>query len=251
MQLLKMGGSAITKKNGWKAPNKAAIGKLAAAVARVWKAGRHDLVVVHGAGSFGHALVKKYCLDCGVRNAAQKKACRQVQRACAQLSTLVAGALRKKGVPAVSFASHELIISSNRRIRKFNSSPVFAALRQGKLPVLYGDMVPDSKLGFSVCSGDQIIARLGRKAERLVLATDVDGVLVGGKVVRRISRRNFAAVARHLRGSEATDVTGGMAGKIREIMKSEKLAYVVNAARPRRVEALLLGRKALSTKIKP
>ena len=154
MQLLKMGGSAITEKRGWKAADRAAIARLASAVGRVWKAGRRDLVVVHGAGSFGHALVKKYGLDRGVRSAAQKKACRRVQEACAELSSLVARELRKKGVPAVSLAPHELIVSSNRRIRKFNSSPVFAALKQGKLPVLYGDMVPDSKLGFSVCSGD-------------------------------------------------------------------------------------------------
>ena len=251
MQLLKLGGSAITKKGGWKAPNRAGIARLASAVARVWKSGRRDLVVVHGAGSFGHALVKKYGLDGGVRGEAQRKACRQVQRACAQLSKLVAGALQKKGVPAVSLASHELIVSSNRRIRKFNAKPVFDALRQGRLPILYGDMVPDRKLGFSVCSGDQIMAWLGRKAERAVLATNVDGVLAGGKVVRLISRRNFASVARHLKGSGAADVTGGMAGKIKEMMGSEKLSYVVNAARPKRIEALLLGKKALSTKIKP
>ena len=250
MQLLKMGGSAITKKGGWKAANRAAIAKLAGAVAGVWKAGKRELIVVHGAGSFGHALVKKYGLDGGVGSGRQKKACVEVQKACASLSAIVVSALRKKGVNAVSFAPHELIVSENRRIKRFNSAPVYAALKQGKLPVLYGDMVPDGKLGFSVCSGDQIIAYLGKKAERVVFATNVDGVLAEGKVVPLITRRNFASIKRHLGGSSAADVTGGMAGKVKEIMRIGKTAYVVNAARADRVKALLLGKKAVCTEIK-
>jgi len=117
------------------------------------------------------------------------------------------------------------------------------------VPVLYGDMVMDSSLGFSVCSGDQIVAYLAKWADKVVMASAVDGVMADGKVVPRITKKNFASVAKHLKKSDKPDVTGGMEGKIREIMNIGKPAYVVNAEKPERVEALLLGKKAICTKI--
>jgi isopentenyl phosphate kinase len=72
---------------------------------------------------------------------------------------------------------------------------------------------------------------------------------VHGKVVPQITRRNFAQVACHLKGSGAPDVTGGMAGKIKEVMRTGKPSYIVNAKKPARVLALLLGKKAVSTRI--
>lgn len=249
MQLLKLGGSAITKKSGWMAADRPAIARLALAVAKAWKAGRRDLIIVHGAGSFGHALVLKYGINNGARTQSQKAAVAKTHAACASLSSLVVDALHSKGVPAISIPPIAIIRSENRRIVKFDERPVFSCLRAGFLPVLYGDMVPDARLGHSVCSGDQIIAYLGRKASRLILASNVDGVLVGGKVIPLITRRNFPSVSLHLRGSKSADVTGGMAGKIKEMMRVGKPAFVVNAHRPERVEALLLGKKAVCTKI--
>ncbi|MEM4195305.1 MAG: hypothetical protein QXY05_03270, partial [Candidatus Anstonellales archaeon] len=76
-----------------------------------------------------------------------------------------------------------------------------------------------------------------------VLGTNVDGVLADGKVVEKITRKNFEKVSKHLGGAGTTDVTGGMRGKILEIMKARRPAYVVNALHPNRIEALLLGKK--------
>jgi len=249
LTILKLGGSAITKKGGWMDADKPAMARLAAAVAKVWKAGKRDIIIVHGAGSFGHALVLKWKLNGGVKTPEQKVACARTHAACCALSALVTGALVKKGVPAISIPPQEIVKSRNRRIAKFDARPVHAALKSGKVPVLFGDMVPDSALGYSVCSGDQIVAYMGKKAARVVLATNVDGVFADGKLVPLITKRNFSSVAKHLGGSSAADVTGGMAGKIREIMRAGCPAYVVNAAKPERVAALLLGKKAVCTKI--
>lgn len=250
MMLLKLGGSAITNKNGWMSANPKAIGNLAIAVAHAWKRGARNLIIVHGAGSFGHALVIKWKLNNGVRTAEQKVACAATHAACCALSAMVTGALIKKGVPAVSIPPQDVVKSKNRRIVKFDARLVYAALKSGKVPVLFGDMVPDSKLGYSVCSGDQIVAYLGKKASRIVMASKVEGVLAGGKLVPLITRRNFASIAPHLRGSEK-DVTGGMAGKLREIMAIKRPAYIVDSRHPGRVAALLLGKKATCTKIMP
>jgi isopentenyl phosphate kinase len=249
MQILKLGGSAITRKSGYMQANLPAIASLARATSSAIRQGAGELVIVHGAGSFGHAPVLKYGLGNGVRTARQKRGCKITQKACACLSCHVILALSKVGVRAVSIPPHSIIKSRNGRIAKLNYPPIASALRNGFVPVLYGDMVPDSKLGCSVCSGDQIVSHIAQKAKRVVMATNVDGVMAGGKLVQRITRANFASVARHIKGSGAPDVTGGMAGKLREIMQCRAPSFIVNAKKPERVRALLLGRKAISTRV--
>lgn len=250
MLLLKLGGSAITKKGGYMKANEPAIAALAAVIARVWKTGVRDIILVHGAGSFGHALVLKYGIDNGVRTMEQQKWCRKTQDACAKLSGIVVAALRKGGVPAVSIAPHSIIASKNRRIEAFDESPVLECLAEGHLPVLYGDMVMDSALGFSVCSGDQIVSYLAAWAGRVVMASNVDGIFADGKLVKKITRASFGKIKKHLSGSKTPDVTGGMAGKVAELMKVKAPIYVVNASKPERVAALLLGRKTVCTEIR-
>ena len=249
MQILKLGGSVLTKKHGFMEADDASIAKLAAIVGKAYKAGVRDLIIVHGAGSFGHAPVLKYKLNEGVRTRKQTWACALTHSACSHFSSHVTDALIKQGVPAISVPPADIARSKNRRIVFMDRKVVFGKLKAGYVPVLFGDMLPDSALGCSVCSGDQIVAYFGKHAKRVVMATNVDGVLMHGKVVPHITRRNFAAVSRHLCCSGAPDVTGGMEGKIRELMKVRAPAYIVNARKPARVLALLLGKNAVSTRI--
>ena len=249
MQILKLGGSVLTKKHGFMEADTASIARLAAAVGRAYKAGVRDLIIVHGAGSFGHAPVLKYKLNDGVRTKKQTWACALTHSACAHFSSHVTDALIKAGVPAISVPPADIARSRNRRIVFMDRKVVFDKLKAGYVPVLFGDMLPDSALGCSVCSGDQIVSYFGKYAKRVVMATNVDGVLADGKLVPRITGKNFAQVSRHLRCSGAPDVTGGMEGKIREIMECRAPAYIVNAKKPARVLALLMGKKAVSTRI--
>ena len=249
MQILKLGGSVLTKKHGFMEADTASIAKLAAVVGKAYKAGVRDLIIVHGAGSFGHAPVLKYKLNDGVRTKKQTWACALTHSACSHFSSHITDALIKAGVPSISVPPADIARSKNRRIVFMDKKVVFDRLKAGYVPVLFGDMLPDSALGCSVCSGDQIVAYFGKYAKRVVMATNVDGVLVHGKVVPRITRKNFAEVSRHLCCSGAPDVTGGMEGKIRELMKVRAPAYIVNAKKPARVLALLLGKKAISTRI--
>jgi isopentenyl phosphate kinase len=249
MQILKLGGSVLTKKSGYMQSDKASIARLAAMVGKAYKSGVRDLVIVHGAGSFGHAPVLKYRLNEGVRTKKQVWACALTHSACSHFSLHVADALIKAGVPAMSVPPADIAKSKNRRIVFLDSKVVLNSLKTGYVPVLFGDMVPDSVLGFSVCSGDQIVSKLGKYAKRIIMATNVDGVLVHGKVVPQITRRNFSRIAPHIGCSGSPDVTGGMAGKIKEVMRTGKPSYIVNAKKPARVLALLLGKKATCTKI--
>ena len=250
MKVLKIGGSFITKKSGYREPDQANMKKAAMAVAAVWKAGIRDFVLVHGAGSFGHALVLKYGINDGVKTDAQKLGYADTHAACSELSLLFVKALLEAGVPAVSMTPAAIITQKSKRISRFDTLVVDGCLANGCLPVLYGDMVPDSVLGGSVCSGDQIVAYLGKKAEFIVLATNVDGVMDdAGKVIPKITAATLADVSRHLKHAPG-DVTGAMAGKLKELLALDTVSYIVNGAHPERLEALMSGRPAICTEVR-
>lgn len=249
MKVLKIGGSFITKKSGYREPDADNLKNIAKTVATIWKRGIRDFILVHGAGSYGHPLVLKYGINNGIKNEQQKVGYADTHAACSELSLFLVDALISEGVPAISIPPAAIIQQKNKRIVKFNTA-VLDYTHHGYLTVLYGDMVPDKELGGSVCSGDQIVAYLGKTAEFVVLATNVDGVLdENGKVIPKITKKTFTDISRHLKHNER-DVTGAMAGKIKELLALSTVSYIVNAAYPDRLEALMRGKEALCTEIK-
>ena len=88
----------------------------------------------------------------------------------------------------------------------------------GIVPVLHGDVVMDRLRGACIVSGDQLVTRLAVAlgSRRVGLATDVAGVLQDGRVVPRIDRSTVETL--DIGGSGNTDVTGGMRGKIAELL---------------------------------
>lgn len=251
MKILKIGGSVITDKDGYKKPSPESIAQMAKVVAEVWKKGGRDLVVVHGAGSFGHAVVLKHGITEGVKDDSHRIGYADTHAACSELSLMLTKALIAEGIPAVSLPPAAIIRQKNKRIEEFNEAVVSGYLSAGYLPVLYGDVVPDSELGGSVCSGDQIMAWLGRKADFLVFATDVDGVLDDeGNLIPEITKENFQEVSKHFK-ERSKDVTGAMKGKIEELLGIGTTSYIANSAYPERIAAILHREKAPCTMVRP
>lgn len=251
MQILKIGGSVLTKKHGYMEPDEVNISRLAQTIALVWRKGVRDFILIHGAGSFGHAPVLAHGIEDGIKSDKDRMGYADTHAACAYLSQMVVDAIIKNGVPAVSIPPAAIIKQRKKRIVKFDEEIISNYLKSGFLPVLYGDMVLDDSLKGSVCSGDQISAYLGKKAGKIIMGTNVDGILVEGKVVPKIDKKNFTEVMKHIRSSAgAPDVTGGMEGKIKELTKLKAPVYIVNASKIDRVEALLTNRKTICTEIK-
>ncbi|MEM4272553.1 MAG: isopentenyl phosphate kinase [Candidatus Bilamarchaeaceae archaeon] len=252
MQVLKLGGSVLTDKSSYMKADERNIISLSAMLGRVWNSGTRNFLLIHGAGSFGHPLVVKYGLENGVKTPDQKLGAAITHSACSRLSEMVVSALNSYGVPAVSLPPSLLGKMESRRLVEFNRKPVDSLLQLGYLPVLYGDMLPDSKLGCAPCSGDQLVSWFGKRAEKVIVGTNVDGVLADGKLVPEISKSNFLSISRHFndRNAKHADVTGGMGGKVRELLGIGKPCYIANALCPERFEALLEGKEAPSTLIK-
>ena len=249
MKIIKLGGSIITKKKGWQEANLENIRMLAKVVAKVWKKSDREWILIHGAGSFGHPLVIEYDLNNGVKSTKQKLGMARTHKSCIELSMLLVDALQKEGVPAISIPPAAITISKNKRIYSFDGKKVEDYLEAGFFPVLFGDMVPDIELGGSVCSGDQLISYLGKKAELIIHATNVDGVLDdSGNVIPVITKANFHEMSVDLTKKDK-DVTGAMKGKISELLGLDTPSIIINGLKAERVEAAMLGKKVYGTMV--
>lgn len=246
MKILKIGGSVITDKSGFKKPNNDNIKKMAKVIAEIWKKEK-NFIVVHGAGSFGHPLVINYNIDNGINSDENKYGYAVTHFSCRELSKLFLEAILEEGVPAISLSSDQLIITRNKRIEIFRMDIVRNYMLRGFLPIIHGDMVPDSEITGAVCSGDQIVSYLGNNSELIVLATDVDGVLdEKGKLISEV--KSIKDIETHLKENK-NDVTGSMKGKIMEILSIGTPSFIVNAKYPDRIIKLMKGEKAISTKV--
>ena len=94
-------------------------------------------------------------------------------------------------------------------------------------PVLYGDAVLDEKLGFTILSGDQLVAYLAikYKAQKIVIGVDTDGLFdcdpktnPNAKAYKHLTLAELKQIQPKLGKAAGTDVTGGMAGKIAELI---------------------------------
>jgi len=220
--VVKLGGSVITEKERPETLDGPALDRAADAVAA--RPGGEPLVVVHGGGSFGHHRADEHGVSVasGTRDAGAAFA---VHGAMTTLNRFVLDRLHDRGVPALPV--HPLSAAARDTDGKLTLplAAVERMLAESFVPVLHGDAVATAGEGVTVLSGDEIVARVAADlgADRVGLCSTVPGVLSeDGAVVSRVASLDDAA----LDGSDATDVTGGMAGKVRTLLGLDAPAHV-------------------------
>jgi isopentenyl phosphate kinase len=212
--VLKLGGSVITEKQSAGVINHTRLHEIAKTLASYRDL---PLIIIHGAGSCGHPEAHRYAIQSGVtrKNAAGVG---ETHRAVAGLNTAVVQVLRDAGLDAVGI--HPLCgsVAENGRLSSFETKHLERMANLGIIPVLHGDVVMDTERGACIISGDQLVQNIaiGISAGRVGLATDVPGVLSQGTVIRRIHRSLIGEI--DLGESGKTDVTGGMKGKVEELL---------------------------------
>lgn len=212
--ILKLGGSVMTDKKADCAVNKEQLASVASAIAGARTDG---IVIIHGAGSCGHPEAKRYHLDKGAK-AGEIEGIYVTHKAVSSLNDAVVLALREKGVAAVGVHPLHTGIADKGRLVSFETRHLATMLALGMVPVIHGDVVMDLSRGACIVSGDQLVRYLALdlKIRRVGLATDVPGVLDGGSVVPKITKSTMPEL--HIGNSSHTDVTGGMEGKIDELL---------------------------------
>ena len=242
LTFLKLGGSLLTDKTAAETVRPDVLARLADEIASA-RAVRPELrlVIGHGSGSFGHVAAARYGTRAGVRGPEAWVGFGEVSAAAARLNRIVGDALLAAGVPALSLQPSASAVCEDGRLVALATEPVRAALDAGLVPLVFGDVAIDRAQGGTIISTEQVLAFLAGtfQPDWLLLAGDTDGVLdADGKTIAHIHPGNFEAIAPLLGGSRGTDVTGGMAGKVRAMLD---LAAALPGTRIRIVNGLVPG----------
>ena len=256
--VIKLGGAALTDKTRIYTPRVRIIHSAARQIATIRKT--HSVLIVHGAGSYGHIPVKRFGLVDGFHNSAQLKGLSATKFRLLQWEVKLNRIFLQHEIPVVPFQPSSYTIARNGRIRSCEIDPIKATIRLGCIPSMGGDIVSDAATGFSIVSGDQLAAYMAvaLKASMLVFATDVDGIFnVNPKtqkhahLIEKLYASNMSGTTTGL-SPNITDVTGGMRGKLVEAATAASKGisvFFVNLLKANRLRDLILGKRVICSEI--
>ena len=217
--VVKLGGSLITRKREIEKLRPKVLRRLAEELAEVRSV---PLVLLHGAGSFGHPGAARFGLarapdgqsPASARARGGAIVATEVRRLhLAVLRELVHAGLAPWSIPLAGVARNRAGALASLEVRPFEE-----ALGRGMLPVSFGDVVPDATWGVSILSADTAAMELARRLEavRVIFATDVPGVLEGPPGRKRSVTPEVSEelIARLRPVAGAIDVTGGLRAKL-------------------------------------
>ena len=252
---MKLGGSVLTDKARLRTPRRATIRRLAAELATI----RQPLLVVHGAGSYGHILARRHKLNEGGVSASKRVAATRVQQDVKELDGIVVDAFIKAGIAAIPIPPSAVLSLNDGMVVTADLTPFLEFSSMGFTPVTFGDVVRDLRRGVAVCSGDVMMLELARafRPERAVFATDVDGLFTADPKRRRDASLLEVVRPKDLEGIEfstatRTDVTGSIEGKVHrmfEIAEHVGECLIVNGNVKNRVRDALRGRRVAGTRV--
>jgi len=218
---LKLGGSLITDKNRPYTAQLGLLDKLAIQIAAAIQENPDlRLILGHGSGSFGHHAASQFDTRRGVSGPEAWRGFSEVWYQASALNRLVVEALRESQLPAVTLAPVSAVTAREGQVVAWDLAPLKAALSNGLLPVVHGDVVFDEARGGTILSTEELFAHLAHQLhpERILLAGLEAGVWEDYPARRRLLREMtpqvFAQQAPGFGHSPGTDVTGGMQAKV-------------------------------------
>ncbi|MFI8828812.1 hypothetical protein [Streptomyces sp. NPDC053431] len=212
--VLKIGGSLFSDKRRDRHLDGAAVRHYARVAAALHRTAPGRVVLVSGGGSYGHGAVRD--LD-----PADPFAALPLTGVNAELRWVWTEALREAGVPAfpVQFAATAVLGADGTPALCGEAVP--RLLATGILPVLSGDCLPGHGGRLVVVGSDLVpgaLIALAPRATRIVMLTDVDGVMDGPAVVPRLTPATAGSALGVLREAPRWDTTGSMVGKLKALL---------------------------------
>jgi isopentenyl phosphate kinase len=223
MLFLKLGGSLITDKTRDNTPRASVIRLLASEIAAFQKTNPQPLLIGHGSGSFGHAAAHKYGTRKGVYDAEGWRGFAEVSVVAARLNRLIIDALHEAGVPVICAPPSASAWCEDGRLVTLDTRLIQAALSHGLSPVVMGDVALDAVRGGTIVSTEEVFAYLAGMlpVSRILLAGETEGVyrsLAQQEVITHITPHTWEQVRSGVGASRGMDVTGGMAGKVDDML---------------------------------
>lgn len=225
--ILKFGGSILTNDAKFETFNQEVTANLIAQINILAK--KYRFIIVHGAGSFGHYHAKEYDLKNGLKNEKQLEGIVKTHNSMLKLNALFLQEFEKHdNIHPLSFSPMTLSLTSSGELLSFNITNINKALEIGLIPILFGDVVFDDKLGITILSGDKIVPYLALQLQpqKIVMLTDVEGVYddnpkknSSAKLIKEINLENSELIQKISANASSgkTRVTGEMEKKLLEL----------------------------------
>lgn len=250
--VIKLGGSAITNKGTPLSPNTEVLKGIAKELANIQCCKR--IVLVYGGGSYGHSVARRYLENGKISNPQGMAATRSAMLTLAKKLTDV---FLPQGIPlfCINPSSCFILKNGEPEPKAFFLKLVTKALGAGLVPAIGGDIVLDIECNARVLSGDTIARMLAAElnAKALLFGSDVDGILFDNKVVKEIRKEEIKRMQSKVSGRQG-DVTGGMAGKLKEVDKylsqGGELSVIFNLTKPGMLTKILKGQEVEATYIR-
>ncbi len=252
MILIKLGGSVITDKTQYRTFRRERVARLCTEI----KESGQKVIVVHGAGSFGHVLSKEHSLQDGYVSEEQIPAAARVQHDVRHLNMMVVEEMLEAGIPAVSVPPGSCFVMDDGKLITTDTEAVERLNGLGIMPVTFGDVVTDRSKGFGICSGDQLMEVFAELFDinKVVFVSDVDGLYTSDPKTYTKARLIESVCVETLKSikseSDIDDVTGGIRSKMEAMLRmstSDRDCVLVNGAVEGRLGALLRGETVTST----
>jgi len=260
--LLKLGGSLLTEKNKPLSIRKKIIKNT---VQQIIDA-NEKIILIHGGGSFGHPIAKKYKISQGIDRAISNQilGLTETHNAMADLNSYLVNQFLERNYPILSIQPSSIYLKDSKNFKDNSIEVIETALDLNILPILYGDIILDKRGSFSIISGDQIIFKLCKnlqkyRVSKVIFAIETDGIFIkvqnptGLKI--ELAKKIHSPELDNLDLADLgqkIDVTGGIKGKVSSIKKISELGIpvqLVNGLKERYVYKTLKNIEINSTYI--
>ncbi len=250
MIIVKIGGSVFSDKGREEENVRTEVVRRIAGELKGFYPGK-SFLIVHGGGSFGHPLAKRYGIRDGLTGDLKEKRVgfSKTHQAMLRANSLIVDVFLDEGLPAFSVSTSSVFTSRNGRVASGPLHVIRKLIELGLIPVLFGDAVVDEERGIDVLSGDQIMTYLTEKLrpEKVIFLMDVDGIYDGkpgeGRLIGELREGDVEHLLERLRCTSGTDVTGGICNKLREALRMVRFSEVwfVNGLVGGRLEGIIKG----------
>lgn len=228
LMLMKLGGSLITNKRS-QTPicHNDNIRKIANIISKSNK----KIIIVHGAGSYAHPIVKKYNINNGIDGTkTQREAITRARKQVRNLNEILCEEITKMGPKCESVVpSLYMKVNDNKEIINLAKSKFDQILADGKIAVTFGDIVDVGKENVGILSGDTLLLELAKiyKPKRTFFIMDYPGVVKGKLESKELEiyeeiDSTFVRDKTILKDENRPDVTGGLINKIKCALEISK-----------------------------
>lgn len=243
--ILKLGGSIITEKlSGRPRLRKAVVRQLAKELKTfIQRFPDAKIILLHGAGSFGHPLVHRHKLLKQPLTGSRLLGFTETVSSMRKMANLLTEFFQAVKLPVFPLQASAMVHFDIRRLKQM--------INVGFIPLLGGDMGLTKKNQAIVVSADKLAIFLTKAlpASKIIFATNVNGVFnkfpptANAKPLSVLSRREIKFMLKKMSERKIRyDVTGGMAGKLRTTLALQKKEIIIfNGLKPGNLTKALDG----------